>query len=599
MMRVTTSHGWRRWLAGMLLLTGCRSEGRFDSLSRDLGPSPSTAAALQWRSRETASGPTPVQTAAKATGAVSEVRQVAFSDEDAAPAAAAADRLVPPQPPAPIVGAEGAEEVPARGTPESLLPPQLDQEEQPIPRSSAGPLQLRTVTESVYESFPALEAALREFEIAGGKQVSAWGEFDLKLKAESMSQPEGYYENYRNVVKLEQALMPGGNVYGAYRIGDGNFPVYYGERETNEGGEFKLGWETPLLRNRSIDDRRAELFQTTLRRQQVDPAVQSLLLDFTFGAADAYWSWVAAGLSYEAQRELLRVTIDRNEQFVERVKREDLAEIELVQNERLIASREAKVIEARRKLQQATIKLSLYLRDEMGRQVLPSPSLLPAKFPEPTPPQEGMFTAEVDRALTQRPELVELDLQRQLAEVDLAVGENLRLPELNAIVLASKDVGASATKKNERGPFELEAGLYFEVPLQRRKADGKIQSAYGKIAQIAAKREFTENKITIEVQDAQSALVTSYERVARARRSVELARQLEDAERKRFDAQDSDLLRVAIQEAAEIEATLLEIETLADYFKALAALRAAIGVDPLAQDGLPAVERGEDAGDDE
>lgn len=131
----------------------------------------------------------------------------------------------------------------------------------------------------------------------------------------------------------------------------------------------------------------------------------------------------------------------------------------------------------------------------------------------------------------------------------------------------------------------------FDVPLQRRKADGKIQEAYGKIAQIAAKREFAENKISNQVQDAQSALVTSFERVARARRNVELARQLEAAERKRFDAEDSDLLRVAIQETAEIEATLLEIETLSDYFKALAALRAAMGIDPLADDGLPPVEQ--------
>ena len=588
MKRVTTSHGWRRSLVGILLLAGCRSEGRFDSLVRDLGPSPSTAAALQWRSRETSApsgsldgAPAGAVASSPSRASTPGVRQVAYSDDDARPPESAGG----------AESAESAEEVPALRTPETLLPAELDQQEEPIPRSSAGPLQLRKVTESVYESFPALEAALREFEIAGGKQLSAWGEFDLKLKAESMSQPEGYYQNYRNVVKLEQALMPGGNVFGAYRIGDGEFPVYYGERETNEGGEFKLGWETPLLRNRAIDSRRADLFETTIRRQQVDPAVQTLLLDFTYGAADAYWSWVAAGLSYEAQRELLRVTVDRNDQLVERVKQEDLAEIELVQNERLIASREAKVIEARRKLQKATIKLSLYLRDEMGRQVLPSPSLLPAGFPDPTPPQEGLFIAEVDRALTQRPELVELDLQRQLAEVDLAVGENLRLPELNAVVTASKDVGAPASTKNDKGPFELEAGLYFEVPLQRRKADGKIQAAYAKMSQIAAKREFTENKITNEVRDAQSALVTSYERVGRARRSVELARQLEAAERKRFDAQDSDLLRVAIQEAAEIEATLLEIETLTDYFTALAALRAAVGIDPLAQEGLPAVER--------
>ena len=154
-----------------------------------------------------------------------------------------------------------------------------------------GYLRLREVIESVYASFPALEAARSEAEIAAGKETSALGEFDFKVKAESMSAPMGYYKNYRNQLKLEQGLFPGGNVFGQYRSGDGNFPVWYGERETNEGGEFKLGLISPLLRDRAIDQRRSDLFQATLRRQQVDPMVQSQLLEYTYFAADAYWSW--------------------------------------------------------------------------------------------------------------------------------------------------------------------------------------------------------------------------------------------------------------------------------------------------------------------
>ncbi|MFO0871431.1 MAG: TolC family protein [Pirellulales bacterium] len=557
---------FHRGLLLVCFLAGCRSEGRLDWLARDaratVAPHGQQA---NWERPGTS--PRDAKTAAPPAPASAEVRQVSFQAEERP--REAAPELVPAPP----------------ATPEGPRPV-LELEQPPVDPAERTALPLRQVIESVYYSFPALEVALREFDIAGGKQLAAWGEFDLKIKAESMSQPLGYYENYRNVVKLEQALMSGGAVFGQYRIGDGDFPVYYGERETNEGGEFKVGWETPLLRGRAIDERRANIFQATLKRQQVDPAAQALLLEFTFGASDAYWSWVAAGLSYDAQRELLRVTVERNEQFEERVKREDLAPIELVQNERLIASREAKVIEAERKLQQAAIKLSLYLRDEQGRPVMPTPAMLPDAFPEPLAPERNEFPAEVAQALANRPELTEIDLQRQQAEVDLALGENLRLPALNAVLLASKDVGASPYSKKVFSPFDVEAGVWFEVPLQRRKADGKIQEAYGKLAQLAAKREFLANKITIQVQDAQSALATSFDRVSRARRNVVLARRLEAAERQRFDAEDSDLLRVAIQESAEIEATLLEIDALADYFKAAAALRAALALDPLGPDPL-------------
>ena len=477
---------------------------------------------------------------------------------------------------------------------EDLPPPKSPATEAlkaPLPRPVLGletkpagealpPLSLLDVNLSVLNSFPALEAAIREAEIADGRTTSAWGEFDFKLKAESVSAPLGFYKNYRNAVKVEQALFPGGNVYGQYRIGDGDIPVWYGERETNEGGEFKVGFISPLLRDRAIDQRRADIAQATLRRQQVDPAIQSLVLEFVFGAADAYWSWVAAGVSYDVQQELLRVTKERNRVYEARVKEQDLAEIELVQNERLIASREAKVIEAERKLQQAAIKLSLFLRDENGMPVVPSPRLLPSKFPEPVRPQVELSATFIQNALDTRPELRELAFLRQQAQVDMQTGENLTLPALNATLDASKDMGTPASSKGDKTPFELEAGLYFDLPMQRRKGRGKILEAQGKLAQIAAKQRFTENKITTQVQDALSAMLTSYERVQQTRQGVVLARRLEVAERKRFEEQDSDLLRVAIQEAAAIEAAIAEIEALSDYFKAEAALRAALGLDP-------------------
>ena len=78
-----------------------------------------------------------------------------------------------------------------------------------------------------------------------------------------------------------------------------------------------------------------------------------------------------------------------------------------------------------------------------------------------------------------------------------------------------------------------------------------------------------------------SALVNAYERVGRARENLRLAQQLEKAERDRFEAQDSDLLRVAIQETAEIEAALSLVEVQAEYFKAEAAYRASLGLDPM------------------
>lgn len=487
----------------------------------------------------------------------------------------AADQRLPPLP----------EPLPRPSGPEGGgLQPLVAGQAEPIPAPPAAPggqpLLLPAVTESVYLAYPGLEAAMREMEIAAGKEQSSLGEFDLKLKAGSQSDALGFYQTYKNAIKLERGLWTGGGVYGQYRLGRGNYPTWDG-LETNDGGEFKVGLLRPLLQNSAIDQRRADIFQATLRRQQVEPAVQALLLELVRDAADAYWTWVAAGRSLDVQRDLLRITVERNRIYEGRVKEGDLPRIELVQNERLIASRQAKLVEAERKLQKAGIKLSLYLRDEAGQPLVPSHELLPADFPTPELPDVGDQPLLIAGSLASRPELRELDIVRQQVEIDLAQAENLTRPELNATLDAAQDVGAP-TPKRDKSPFQLQAGLYLDVPLQRNKAQGKIRESQGKLAQLSAKRRLIENKITIEVQDAISALTLALQRYLRAKENTELAKQLVTAERQRFDAQDSDLLRVAIQESAAIEAALAEIEALAEFFQAEAAFRAATANDPLA-----------------
>jgi outer membrane protein TolC len=420
-------------------------------------------------------------------------------------------------------------------------------------------------------------AALQEEAIAQGKQLSARGAFDLKFAAESMNMPMGFYENYRHGVKLEQATVMGGTVYGQYRIGDGSFQPWYGERETNEGGEFKAGTMLPLLRNRNLDERRAEIMKADLQRAAIDPLVQGEMLAAMQVASGVYWSWVAAGQAYMVTRDLLNVAKDRSAAIGRQVELGNLPMTELQQNERLIASREAKLIEMERKLQATAIKLSLFLRDGAGRPIVPSPASLPSRFPALEAPDVSAIDATIDLALQQRPELRQISLERQSVNVDLRQGQNDLLPNLNAVVEASKDVGGATSSKGDKTPFELEAGLLFDVPLQRSKARGKIQAAQGKLTQLSLKQQFTSNKIVAEVQDAASAMRAAYERVERTRESVTLAKKLVAAEYRSFELGNSDVLRIAIQEAAELDAQLLEIEAIMDFFQAEADFRAAVG----------------------
>jgi outer membrane protein TolC len=450
----------------------------------------------------------------------------------------------------------------------------------PVTELPPGPLPLQQIQASVIQQFPLVIAAVQEAQVVAGKQQAAQGAFDVKLVAESLNMPEGYYENYRHAIKAVQPTLAGGAIFGQYRMGRGYFQPWYGERATNEGGEFKLGFAAPLLQGRAIDERRAEIMRTDLQAGAVDPIVRQQQIESLLLASYVYWSWVAAGRMYLTTESLLHVAEERNRGLERQVELGNLPRTEVQQNERLIASRQAKLIEANRKLQGAAVKLSLFLRDGTGNPIVPTAKQLPLDFPPIVDPRQQPLDEAVAAALDRRPELQLLQIDRQLIDIDLQLSENELLPNLTAVMEASKDVGARASSKGDKTPFEMEAGLLFDVPLQRNKAQGKVQAARGKLSQLTLKQQFTVNKVIAEVQDAQLGRVAAFERVAKTRESAALAKTLVLAEYRSFELGNSDLLRIAIQEAAELDAQYLEIEALQDYFQADAQFSAALGALP-------------------
>lgn len=226
--------------------------------------------------------------------------------------------------------------------------------------TSESVLELETVIESVFRSYPLLEAAYQERAIASGVQTTAQGAFDLNLKGETIAGPLGFYETYRNSIGVEQALFSGGSVFGGYRVGRGDFQPWYQERQTNDGGELLAGVRVPLARNRQIDSRRAALWHAMYGRDRAEPFIESQLIEFLRAATFAYWDWISAGRNYQISKSLLEIAQQRQHGLKRHVEEGNLPQIDLTDNERLIVSREAKLIEARGKLNQAAVKLSLF-----------------------------------------------------------------------------------------------------------------------------------------------------------------------------------------------------------------------------------------------
>jgi outer membrane protein TolC len=482
-----------------------------------------------------------------------------------------------------ILASYQAEEPPPARPPdreEVVRPPEI------LPPPAAGePLAAQQVTleaviRSVLDSFPLLVAELAGRQVADGQAMAARGPYDVNMEMYSIAAPMGFYRNYRSGAGVKKALFQGGYVYSGYRIGRDDIQPWFKERLTNDAGEFKMGAGIPLLQGRCIDKYRADVMSADLHRASVDPQIQAELLQFVLAASDAYWSWVAAGKAYQAQTQLLRLATARVEQIEERVNSGDLERIALIDNRRLIASRENKLIEAERKLEAAAIKLSLFWRDAEGQPRVAGARQLPKDFPQLPAYAPDRLLDDIEHAWSARPELQILDLQMQQIDVQLADAANQLLPRIDARLEASKDVGGRADVKDDKTPFELEVGLFGEIPLQRRQARGKIRSLQGKLSQVSAKYRFTADKIEFEVRDAASALQAAEGRIERAQTTVDLARQTLDLGRQGFESGDLTLVTLNLYEKAVQDAELQLIEARADYFKAWAARRAAMGEAP-------------------
>jgi len=474
-------------------------------------------------------------------------------------------------------------ELPAAPVRQETPPP--DAVPLPAPRAlrDESILSLDNVLSSVNRHFPLLLAVEQERAITAGNRLAAEGAFDLNLRTRGVTQG-GTFPNERFDLLFDQPTAVNGiSVFSGYRFGFGDFPVYYGDRQTADGGEFRAGITLPLLRDGPIDRRRAALRQARITEALADPAIRRARIDYARAAARAYWNWVAAGEQCRIASALLAIAQNRQAGFEEQYQLGQIAEFVVIDNRRVIAEREGGLIAAERRFQQTALDLSLFLRDDTGEPVIPTAAALPPEFGRdvPAPPCDDPIVPDVETAFRQRPELARMQLLKERAATDLRLAENQTYPYLGAAVAGAQDVGPG---KQSTGILALdrsniEASLLLDVPLQRRDARGKAQAARAALAQILAQERFARDQIRAEVQDAISNLARSFERLQRARQEQTIAERVAELERERFRAGQSNLLEVNIRELSAAGARAKVVDVLADFYRAQADYRAALGVD--------------------
>ncbi|MFB0874810.1 MULTISPECIES: TolC family protein [unclassified Sphingobium] len=441
----------------------------------------------------------------------------------------------------------------------------------PDPARAGGPLTLQEVLQSSARSAPDIIAALARSRQAEARALSAQGAFDTVFAVEGRSRIAGYYDGTEIAGKAEQPFADnGGYLYGGYRASRGDFPVYEDKSYTNRLGELKVGALYSLLRDRLIDARRSEF---RLAANDIDIArfeARATGIGVQARAVEAYQKWVAAGLKLKAYEALLALARDRTQGIRRQVELGAKADILLVENEANLVRRQAFVVEARQTLRAAAVKLSLFYRDAQGLPVVVEDTRLPADAGA----LDGIRTDPAFN-LEGRPDFAILLEEIDKATVKLALARNDMRPRLDLGGEVAKDVGPAGVGGSSRTPLEMIVGVTFKIPLQNRKARGKLAETQAKIDELSVKQRYLAEKIRAEVAAIGIEVDTARQLVDTTERERLLAERLASAERRRFSLGSSDFFLVNQREESATNTQVKLIEAQARIAAARAELAAA------------------------
>ncbi|MFN4152419.1 MAG: TolC family protein, partial [Candidatus Sericytochromatia bacterium] len=309
---------------------------------------------------------------------------------------------------------------------------------------------LDEVFKSVENTYPSVIISKKDRLIADHKLLASQGSFDTVFNAKGEARPLGYYQNGSYDVYVEQpTTLWGSNFFSGLKIGGGKYATYEGKNETNDLGEIRTGFEIPLLKDGITDRRRTNIVQAEIKQYESDMKIIKKLIESKQNASQKYWKWVSTGQIYKIQEDILYIAQNRDKSLLESSKLGQIANIESVENKRVIFQRQSSLVSAERSLQTAAMDLSIYLRNSSGETLVPELINLPTKIEEINILSQIDLKKDIDTAINNNPEIKIIQAMIKQAESELKYLENQNLPEIDFSLAISQDFGKGSKTRDQ------------------------------------------------------------------------------------------------------------------------------------------------------
>ncbi len=428
-------------------------------------------------------------------------------------------------------------------------------------------LTLKDVLSSTQKHFPLIAAAEQSIIMAHGQLQIAKGAFDPAIHSQLRGTPSGGYENVYDDNTVSQPLpFANSEVYARYRIGRGDWPSYYQNYLTNDNGEFDLGVAFSLLRDFSIDPRRAGLQTAKLNVLLQTEKTRRIKIDTYREAGMAYWRWVAAAKKMQLIRRLLHLAQLRQKALIRSHRLGDAAQIEVVENQRFILQRSASLIEAKLIYKQATEFLSLYYRNKKGHPLIARINQVPKQLPiilknkDLNAQQQQLFKL----MMKHNPALSVLKHKTDIQIIHYKLARNELLPKLDATASTEQQYGDDGDPLLTRRAYNL--GLKFSVDFPRNIAKGRTLKARAKIFALQQQLTFAKQQLKVEFVNEFNQLENDRQQVEILNNELKLAKKIERAEVVKFKEGDSSLFLVNQREQTTFTTQLDALDATITYY---------------------------------
>ena len=440
---------------------------------------------------------------------------------------------------------------------------------------------------AIQRHHPEYLATLARTEQVAGERLEAEAAFDVRLVQDTYARSSGYYDgSYAEQRVIQPIQSMNAEVFGSYRISDGEFPVYEAEYQTLDMGEASLGVRLSLLQNRETDKRRLTQVMAAWRFMEAESKQLAELNKLIYQGVSAYLSWYQSYRKVEVVKDLVALTRERITGVQARVLSGDLAAINLTEFETTLLRRQLMENEAEQQFQLARQRLSYFWRTAdspqyQGDAIDIPPSNIDWPFRVEGSDASSLSTSGLEATIDAHPAVEALSAKVEQAKNKRKLARNETLPQLDLEVKVARDIGEGIEPLTGT---ESIVGLSFFMPLGQRAAKAREAIADAEIRSLEYDQIVLREQLRRDLDMSLKALTYTRRILALSRQQEALAETLLRQERARFDEGVSDQFLLISRETTALQAHLKTVDAEVEVLRQELALNATLAS---LQPGLP------------